>query len=105
MLFVPPQGASPCQLSSSLRLSIATWLATARRGSRTTRGAAARIVTRLAVAAGIDKHLTPHSLRHSAITAALNAGVALRDVQEFARHAARQADLILRTLGQISTAP
>jgi integrase/recombinase XerD len=44
-------------------------------------------VTRLAVTAGIDKHLTPHSLRHSAITAALNAGVALRDVQEFARHA------------------
>ena len=52
-----------------------------------TRGAAARIVTRLAVAAGIDEHLTPHSLRHSVITAALNAGVALRDVQEFARHA------------------
>jgi integrase/recombinase XerD len=58
-----------------------------RTGSRMTRDAAARIVTRLAVAAGIDKHLTPHSLRHSAITAALNAGVALRDVQEFARHA------------------
>jgi integrase/recombinase XerD len=58
-----------------------------RTASRMTRGAAARIVTRLAVAAGIDKHLTPHSLRHSAITAALNAGVALRDVQEFARHA------------------
>jgi integrase/recombinase XerD len=58
-----------------------------RTGGRMTRGAAARIVTRLAVAAGIDKHLTPHSLRHSAITAALNAGVALRDVQEFARHA------------------
>ena len=52
-----------------------------------TRGAAARIVTRLAGRTGIDKHLTPHSLRHSAITAALNAGVALRDVQEFARHA------------------
>ena len=30
---------------------------------------------------------SPHSLRHSAITAALNAGVSLRDVQEFARHA------------------
>ena len=33
------------------------------------------------------KHITPHSLRHSAITAALNAGVSLRDVPEFARHA------------------
>ncbi len=32
-------------------------------------------------------HITPHSLRHSAITAALNAGVSLRDVQDFARHA------------------
>ena len=55
-----------------------------RTGGHMTRGAAARIVTRLAVLAGIDKHLTPHSLRHSAITAALNAGVALRNVQEFA---------------------
>ncbi len=52
-----------------------------RTGGRMTRGAAARIVTRLAVTAGIDKHLTPDSLRHSVITAALNAGVALRDVQ------------------------
>ena len=58
-----------------------------RTGGRMTRGAAARVVTRLALLAGIEKHLTPHSLRHSAITAALNAGVALRDVQEFARHA------------------
>jgi integrase/recombinase XerD len=32
-----------------------------RTGGRMTRGAAARIVTRLAVTAGIDKHLTPHA--------------------------------------------
>jgi site-specific recombinase XerD len=44
-------------------------------------------VRRIARAAGIAKHLTPHSLRHSAITAALNAGVDLRAVQQYARHA------------------
>lgn len=58
-----------------------------RAGSRMNRPAAARIVARLTRAIGCSKHITPHSLRHSAITAALNAGVSLRDVQEFARHA------------------
>ena len=56
-------------------------------GTRMNRPAAARIVTRLTKTIGVDKHVTPHSLRHSAITAALNAGVSLRDVQELARHA------------------
>jgi integrase len=56
-------------------------------GTRMNRAAAARTVARLARDAGIGKHITPHSLRHSAITAALNAGVSLRDVQQFARHA------------------
>ena len=36
--------------------------------------------------AGIDKRISPHSLRHSFITAALDAGVPLRDVQEAASH-------------------
>lgn len=54
---------------------------------RLDRHAAARIVRRLAKKAGIDKHITPHSLRHSFITAALDAGVPLRDVQEAASHA------------------
>ena len=58
-----------------------------RAGTRMNRPAAARIVARLARRIGCGKHITPHSLRHSAITAALNAGVSLRDVQEFARHA------------------
>ena len=58
-----------------------------RAGSRMNRPAAARIVARLARRIDCGKHITPHSLRHSAITAALNAGVSLRDVQEFARHA------------------
>ncbi len=54
---------------------------------RLDRHAASRIVKRLAKAAGIDKRISPHSLRHSFITAALDAGVSLRDVQEAASHA------------------
>jgi integrase/recombinase XerD len=54
---------------------------------RLDRHAAARIVRRLAKAAGIDKRISPHSLRHGFITAALDAGVPLRDVQEAASHA------------------
>lgn len=56
-------------------------------GARLDRHDAARIVRRLARVAGIDKRISPHSLRHTAITAALDAGVSLRDVQDFARHA------------------
>jgi integrase len=37
--------------------------------------------------AGISKNVGPHTLRHSFITAALDAGVPLRDVQEAASHA------------------
>jgi integrase len=56
-------------------------------GDRLNRQAAARIVRRLAKRAGVAKHISPHSLRHSFITAALDAGVPLRDVQIAARHA------------------
>jgi integrase/recombinase XerD len=52
-------------------------------GERMDRYAADRTVKR----AGITKRISPHSLRHSFITAALNAGVPLRDVQEAASHA------------------
>jgi integrase/recombinase XerD len=54
--------------------------------SRLDRHASARIVRRLTKAAGIDRRISPHSLRHSFITAALDAGVPLRDVQEAASH-------------------
>ena len=54
--------------------------------SRLDRHASARIVRRLTKAAGIEKRISPHSLRHSFITAALDAGVPLRDVQEAASH-------------------
>jgi integrase/recombinase XerD len=46
-----------------------------------------RMVTRMAKVAGIPRHISPHSLRHAAITNALDAGVPLRDAQILARHA------------------
>ena len=46
-----------------------------------------RIVRRVARRAGIAKPVGPHTLRHAFITAALDAGVSLRDVQEAAPHA------------------
>lgn len=58
-----------------------------RNGTRMDRWAVTRVVRRLCKQAGVDKHISPHSLRHSFITAALDAGVPLRDVQIAARHA------------------
>ena len=46
-----------------------------------------RMVARIAKAAQIPRHISPHSLRHAAITNALVAGVPLRDAQILARHA------------------
>lgn len=60
------------------------------KGGRMDRYAADRTVKRLAKRAGITKRISPHSLRHSfiiiIITAAVDAGVPLRDVQEAASH-------------------
>ena len=56
-------------------------------GRRLDRHGAARIVRRVTRRAGIAKHVSPHTLRHAFITAALDAGVPLRDVQEAASHA------------------
>ena len=56
-------------------------------GRRLDRHGAARIVRRAAGRAGIRKPVGPHTLRHAFITAALDAGVPLRDVQEAASHA------------------
>ncbi|HUZ51242.1 MAG TPA: tyrosine-type recombinase/integrase, partial [Streptosporangiaceae bacterium] len=56
-------------------------------GRRLDRHGAGRIVRRVARRAGIAKRVGPHTLRHAFITAALDAGVPLRDVQEAASHA------------------
>ena len=56
-------------------------------GRRLDRHAAGRIVRRTARGAGIAKLVTLHMLRHAFITAALDAGVPLRDVHQAASHA------------------
>jgi Phage integrase family len=55
-------------------------------GRRMDRHGAAQIVRRIARRAAIAKNVGPHALRHAFITAALDAGVPLRDVQETASH-------------------
>jgi integrase/recombinase XerD len=56
-------------------------------GQRLDRHGAARVVRRVARRTRITKPVGPHTLRHAFITAALDAGVPLRDVQEAASHA------------------
>lgn len=46
-----------------------------------------RIVKRLCKKAGITKRVSPHSLRHTFITLSLDAGAAVRDVQNSVGHA------------------
>jgi site-specific recombinase XerD len=58
-----------------------------RTGRRLDRHAAAKTVRRLARQVGVEHRVSPHSLRHGFVTAALDAGVALRDVQDAAGHA------------------
>jgi len=62
-------------------------LADGGRGRRLDRHGAGRIVRKTARRAGIAKTVTPHTLRHAFITAALDAGVPLRDTHEAASHA------------------
>jgi integrase len=59
-----------------------------RTGGRMNQGHLWELVRRLAKSGEVTawKELSPHSLRHSAVTFALDAGVALRDVQDYARH-------------------
>ena len=57
-------------------------------GGRLRQGHLWELVRRLARTAGAGgwEQLSPHSLRHSAITFALDAGASLRDVQDYAGH-------------------
>ena len=82
---LPPRVARACDEAASDRTNGPLLLS--RSGVRMDRHAATRIVQRIAKTAGVDKHLSPHSLRHAFITNALDAGVPLRDVQIAARHA------------------
>jgi integrase/recombinase XerD len=56
-------------------------------GGRINYGFVYHLVIRLADAAGLDPGVTPHSLRHTFVTLALDAGVDLVDVQDAAGHA------------------
>ena len=79
-----PRTARAIDLAIGERVEGPIFLANA---DRLDRHAAWRIVRRLARKAGINKPVGPHTLRHAFITAALDAGVPLRDVQEAASHA------------------
>jgi integrase/recombinase XerD len=70
-----------CGSSSGPLLATAT-------GGRRRQGTLWELVRRLARAAGIEtwQELSPHSLRHSAITFALDTGATLHDVQDYAGH-------------------
>ena len=63
------------------------FLVLANDGGPLNRFQATRAIRRLTRAADIIKHISPHSLRHTAVTLALDAGVPLRDVQDMAGHA------------------
>jgi integrase/recombinase XerD len=86
-----PRTARAIGLATGERMEGPIFLAAA--GRRLDRHGAGRIVRRIARQAGITKKVGPHTLRHAFITAALDAGVPLRDVQEAASHADPRATM------------
>jgi integrase/recombinase XerC len=57
------------------------------RGHRLTGSAIHKLVAKIAAAAGVNKKMSPHRVRHSGITAALDAtGGDVRRVQKLSRH-------------------
>ena len=70
-----------------------------RDGSRMNRRSAAVILERLTKVAGITKDVTPHVLRRSFATLALQAGVDIRSVQQGMDHSSTRATLVYDALG------
>ena len=91
------KGDKPATIPLAPRAFRAVMLATGERvegpillgydGQRLRRDAAGRITRRIGRRAGIPHSVHPHVARHAFVTAALDAGVPLRDVQNSARHA------------------
>lgn len=57
-----------------------------RNGKKQDRNGAYAWIKDIARKGGLPDNISPHALRRSAITAALDSGVGLRDAQDFARH-------------------
>ena len=57
------------------------------KGDKLTRGAASRLLHRVALEAGVTSPASPHTLRRTFCTAGLISGVPLRDMQYAMRHA------------------
>ena len=68
-------------------------------GRRLDRHGAGRIVRQVTRRAGIGKPVGPQTLRHAFITASLDAGMPLRDVQEAASHADPRTTMRCESLG------
>jgi len=85
---LPPATAAAVDAYLAARGDEAGPLLATASGGRLDQAALWKLVRRLARAAGIPswERLSPHSLRHTAITLALDAGAHLRDVQDFAGH-------------------
>jgi integrase/recombinase XerD len=81
---IDPDGVDPAQ---PLFVTVATGPHSG--GKPMDRQAIGKLIRRIAKAAAIPSwaKLTPHSLRHSFVTLSLDAGAALRDVQDAAGHA------------------
>lgn len=84
---VPPAAAAALDAYTGGRTDGA--LLTTRTGRRLDEAAVFRLVRRLGAAAGLPQagRLSPHSLRHTCATLALDAGASLRDVQDLLGHA------------------
>ena len=81
---LPPPVARALDACAAERTS--GYLLTTSTGKRLTRHDAFRWIRTLARQCGLPAGVHPHTLRHAAITAALDAGAPLRDAQVFARH-------------------